>query len=100
MAKIILHVKICLTHIYLSSVNTASMFYHFSAIPLLPVTCQKTNGSVDKTFYFYLFVFLFFVTGEKKSQPRTHNSVEEKGASFDKVAVSTPEEIDRKGAFL
>ena len=64
---------------------------------------SKTNGSVGKTFYFYLFVFfafclcfLFFLTGQKKSQPRTHNSAEKKGASFDKVAASTPEKMTLK----
>lgn len=63
---------------------------------------SKNNGSVGKTFYFYLFVFfafclfLFFLTGQKKSQPRTHNSVEKKGASFDKVAASTPEKMTLK----
>ena len=102
MEKIILHAKICLTHMYLSSVNTASMFYHFSTILLLPATCQKIMGQSAKLFIFiYLFffafcLFLFFLTGQKKSQPRTHNSVEKKGASFDKVASSTPEKMTLK----
>ena len=41
-------------------------------------------------------MFFVFLTGEKKSQSRTHNSVEKKGASFDKVAASTPEKMTLK----
>ena len=41
-------------------------------IPLLPLTCQKNNGYVGKTFYFdCLFVCLFFLNWREKSQPWT-----------------------------
>ena len=36
-------------------------------IPLLPVTCQKKNGSVGQQNFLFLFTDLYiFLTGEKK----------------------------------
>ena len=28
---------------------------------LLPVTCQNDNGSADKTFYLFIYLFIYFI---------------------------------------